>query len=98
MPRPFWSGQIRISLVSFGINLFPSTESKGEIHFHQLNRKTGERIRHQNVSDGDEPIDKDEIVKGYEYTKGEFVMIEQKEIDTLRIPSRQVIDATHRHP
>jgi DNA end-binding protein Ku len=93
MPRPFWSGQVQISLVSFGIQLFPATEAASEIHFHQLNRKTGERIHHQNVSSPDdgEALDKDEIVKGYEYSKGEYVMIEPGEIENLRIPSRKVL-------
>ena len=94
MARPFWSGQFQISLVSFGIQLFPATEARSEIHFHQLNRKTGERIRHQNVSgEGEEdPVDKDEIVKGYEYSKGEYVMIEPEDIENLRIPSRQTLE------
>ena len=92
MARPYWSGQIRISLVSFGVQMFPATEAKSEIHFHQLNRKTGERIRHQNVSGDDDPLEKDEIVKGYEYSKGEFVMIEPEDIENLRIPSRQTLD------
>jgi DNA end-binding protein Ku len=91
MPRPFWSGHIQISLVSFGVHLFPATEAASEIHFHQLNRKTGERVRHQNVSSEEEPLDKEDIVKGYEYTKGEYVMIEPEDIENLRIPSRQTL-------
>ena len=91
MPRPFWSGQVQISLVSFGVHLFPATEAASEIHFHQLNRKTGERIRHQNVTGDDGPLDKDDIVKGYEYSKGEYVMVEQEDIENLRIPSRQTL-------
>ena len=51
MPRPFWSGHIQISLVSFGVKLFPATEAKSEIRFHQISRKTGERI-----SFPDEPL------------------------------------------
>jgi DNA end-binding protein Ku len=92
MARPFWSGHIRISLVSFGIEMFPATEAKGEIHFHQLSRKTGERVHHLNVSSDNEPVDKDEIVKGYEYSKGQFVTIEPEDIDTLRIPSRETLE------
>jgi DNA end-binding protein Ku len=92
MARPYWSGQIRISLVSFGVQMFPATEAKSEIRFHQLNRKTGERIRHQNVSGDDDPLEKEDIVKGYEYSKGEFVMIEPEDIENLRIPSRQTLD------
>ena len=94
MARPFWSGQLRISLVSFGIRLFPATEAKGEIHFHQLNRRTGERIRHQNISGEDDVVEDDEIVKGYEYSKGEYVIIEPEEIENLRVPSRQTIEVT----
>ena len=76
MARPFWSGHIQISLVSFGVKLFPAVEAKSEIHFHQINRKTGERIRHQNVSAPDEkPVENDEIVKGYEYSKGEYLSL-----------------------
>jgi DNA end-binding protein Ku len=94
MPRPFWSGQIQISLVSFGIKLFPATEAKSEIRFHQLSRKSGERIKHQKVSEDEGPIEKSEIVKGYEYRKGEYVTIEPEEIEHLRIPSRHTLEVT----
>lgn len=96
MARPFWTGQIQISLVSFGVNLFPATESKAEIRFHQLSRSTGERIRHQKVTgEGEEgPVEKSDIVKGYEYRKGEYIMIEPDEIKNLRIPSKRTIEVT----
>lgn len=103
MARPYWSGQIQISLVSFGVKLFVATESKGEIRFHQISRKTGERVRHQKVlasaledapGEAANPVDKDEIVKGYEYRKGEYVMIEPKEIEALRVPSKHTIAVT----
>lgn len=100
MARPYWSGQIQISLVSFGVKLFVATEAKGEIRFHQISRKTGERVRHQKVlasaieeapGEAAAPVEKDEIVKGYEYRKGEYIMIEPKEIDALRVPSKHTI-------
>ena len=47
--RPYWSGQFKISLVSFGIQLFPATDSRSGVTFHQIDRATGERIRHLNV-------------------------------------------------
>ena len=50
MARPYWSGQITISLVSFGVKLFVATEAKGEIHFHQISRKTGERVKYQKIT------------------------------------------------
>ena len=45
MARPYWSGQIQISLVTFGVKLFPAVEAKSEIRFHQISKKTGERVR-----------------------------------------------------
>ena len=103
MPRPYWSGQIQISLVSFTVKLFVATESKGEIHFHQISRKTGERVRHQKVlasavdESPDEPaaaVEKNDIVKGYEYRKGEYVTIEPEEIAKLRVPSKHTVEIT----
>lgn len=91
MARPYWSGQIQISLVSFGVSLFPATESKSEISFHQIDRKTGERIRHRNVSEDRGPVDRADIVKGYEVRKGEYVLIEPEEIAHLRIPSKKTL-------
>ena len=95
MARPYWSGQFQISLVSFGIQLFPATETKSEIHFHQLNRRTGERVKYHKTSGEDgPPVAKDEIVKGYEYSKGEYVMIEPEDIENLRIPSKKTLEVT----
>jgi len=101
MARPYWSGQIQISLVSFGVSLFSATESKSSITFHQISRSTGERIRHQKVlqsaAEGEEPasaVEKDEIVKGYEYSKGQYVIIEPSELENLRIPSKHTIEVS----
>jgi DNA end-binding protein Ku len=92
--RPYWSGQIQISLVSFGVKLFVATEAKSEIRFHQLSRKSGERIKHQKVSTDEGPVDNSDIVKGYEYRKGEYVTIEPDEIEHLRIASKHTLEVT----
>ncbi len=103
MARPYWSGHIQISLVSFGVKLFVATEAKGEIRFHQISRSTGERVRHQKVlasaleeapGEAAAPVEKDEIVKGYEYTKGQYVIIEPSEIANLRVPSKHTVEIT----
>jgi DNA end-binding protein Ku len=103
MARPYWSGQIQISLVSFGVSLYTATESKDKIAFHQISRSTGERVRHQKVlqsdveSQGDEAatvVQKDEIVKGYEYSKGQYVIIESSELENLRVPSKHTIEVS----
>ena len=92
MPRPYWSGQVQISLVSFGVSLFPATEAASQIAFHQIDRRTGERIRHQNVAQDQESVDRADIVKGYEVRKGEYVTIEPEEIAHLRIPSKKTLE------
>ena len=103
MARPYWSGQIQISLVSFGVKLFVATEAKSEISFHQISRNTGERVRHQKVlasaleGSSDEaaaPVEKDQIVKGYEYRKGEYVTFEPGELEHLRVPSKHTMEVT----
>src|SRR5260370_32746619 len=103
MARPYWTGRIQVSLVSFGVQLFVATESKSQISFHQISRSTGERIRHQKVlasaveSDSEvagAAVGKDEIVKGYEYRKGEYVLIEPSELENLKVPSKHTIDVS----
>ena len=103
MARPYWSGRIQISLVSFGVQLFVATEAKSSISFHQISRSTGERVRHQKVlqssvdrpEDGPgAPVETNEIVKGYEYEKGQYVLIEPSELANLRVPSKHVIEVT----
>jgi DNA end-binding protein Ku len=98
MARPYWSGQIQISLVQFGVSLYTATESKSQISFHQISRSTGERIRHQKVlqsaaetEESPAAVGKDDIVKGYEYSKGQYVIIEPSELENLRVPSKHTI-------
>jgi DNA end-binding protein Ku len=92
--RPYWSGQFKISLVSFGIQLFAATESATSgVTFHQLDRATGQRIRHLNVTGDDkQPVENAEIVKGYEYSKGKYLVVEPSEIAKVRIPTKNVFD------
>jgi DNA end-binding protein Ku len=105
MARPYWSGQITISLVSFSVKLFVATEAKGEIHFHQISRATGERVKYQKVTASEQqaadhveddaaPLGNDEIVKGYEYRKGEYVTLEPNELAELRVPSKHTMEVS----
>jgi DNA end-binding protein Ku len=91
--RPYWSGQLKVSLVSFGIQLYPAVNSKSGVTFHQIDRASGQRVRHQKVvgdAEGDkEPVENSEIVKGYEYSKGKYIAIEPDEISKLRIDTRK---------
>ena len=103
MARPYWSGQIQISLVSFGVKLYVATEAKSDIRFHQIDRSTGERVRHQKVlasaienpsEEAAAPVEGSQIVKGFEYSKGQYVTIEPEELAHLRVPSKHVMEVS----
>jgi DNA end-binding protein Ku len=91
--RPYWSGQIRLSLVSLPVNIYPALSRSRQIPLHEIYRKTGQRVRHQNTVDGEE-IDREDIVKGYEVEKGEYVILEPEEIKALKIPSKKTLEIT----
>lgn len=105
MDRPYWSGQIQISLVSFGVSLYPATSAASQVKLHQIDRKSGERIHHRNVTSpaqsgasddgadgGDsETVEKADIIKGYEIRKGEYVTLEPDELAKLRIPGKRTL-------
>ncbi len=90
--RAYWSGHIRISLVSFGVKLFPAFNAARQIAFHRIDKKSGQRVRNQLVVPDIGPVDKDAIVSGYEYSKGEYVEIDPEDLKALRLPSKDTID------
>ena len=118
MARPYWSGQISLSLVSFAVEIYPATTSAHGFQFHQIDRATGQRIHYQNVvDDGEEQddkpghlhvagrghdhngeerhaVEKSEIVKGYEYEKGKYAIIEPEDLKRLRIPGKDSLEIT----
>ena len=86
MARPTWSGSLQISLVSIAVKIFPATNPARQVEFHQIDRETGKRIHHQDVADGDS-VEKADIVKGFEYAKNRYVVIEPEELKALRLPT-----------
>src|SRR3954466_2741871 len=90
--RPIWRGQIRLALVSIPIELFPATKSGAAIQFHQVHEPTGKRIKYEKVVPGVGPVDRDEIVKGYEVSKGHYVLLDPEEIESVKLESRKTLD------
>ncbi len=92
-PRAYWKGYLRLSLVSCPIALYPATSEREKISFHQLNRETGNRIRYVKVDSetGDE-IERDQIVKGYEISKGHYVEVEPDELEAIALESKRMIE------
>jgi len=93
MPRATWNGFLRLSLVSCPIYLTPATSEAANIRLHQINPKTGNRVRQQLV-DGEsgDKVERADIVRGYEYERHEYVIIPDDELQELRIESSQTID------
>jgi len=91
-PRAFWTGHLRLSLVNIPVKLYPATSSEKRIELHQIHEPTGKRIRYQKVAPGVGPVENEEIIKGYEYEKGKYVLIDPKEIDDLKLEAKQTIE------
>lgn len=90
--RPVWSGQLRLALVSVPVKLYPATTSGARLSFHQVHEPTGKRIRYEKVVPGVGPVKADDIVKGYEVSSGRYVLLEDAEIDALKIEARKTLD------
>jgi len=92
-PRAYWKGFLRLSLVSCPIALYPATSEREKIHFHQLNRKTGNRIQYKKVdAETGREVERDDIIKGYEKSKGDYVPVEPEELEAVAIESKRVIE------
>jgi len=90
--RAYWRGQIKLALVSIPVEIFPATRSGAAISFHQVHEPSGKRIRYEKVAPGVGPVDKDEIMKGYEVSKGSYVLLDDTEIEAVKIESRKTLD------
>src|SRR5438046_3119124 len=92
-PRAYWKGYLKLSLVSCPIALFPATSEREKISFHQLNKETGNRIRYRKVdAETGEEVASEEIIKGYEVDKGEYVELEPEELEAVALESKRVIE------
>ena len=93
MPRASWNGFLRLSLVTCPVYLVPATSEAKRVRFNQLNAETGNRVAQQLVdSKTGDPVDRDNIVKGYEYERGRYVTISDDELKDLQIESSKIID------
>jgi DNA end-binding protein Ku len=94
-PIPLWSGNLRLSLVLVPVKLFPAVSTEGTISFRMIDSKSWEPIRYQKGVETDrgfEEVPEEEIVKGYEYAKGQHVLLKPEEIDELKLEAKHTID------
>jgi DNA end-binding protein Ku len=92
--RAYWQGQIRLALVSIPVEIYSATKSGATVSFRQIHEPSGKRIHYEKVVDGIGPVDPDEIMKGFEYEKGEYVLLDEKEIEGVKLESKKTLELT----
>jgi DNA end-binding protein Ku len=90
--RAYWSGRIRLALVSIPVEVLPATKSTSRISFNQIHEPTGKRIRYEKVVPGVGPVEASEIVKGYEVEKNKYVLLTDEEINDVKLEAKKSID------
>lgn len=88
----YWRGFLRLQLVSINVDIYSATESASEIHFNQIHRPSGKRIKYEKVVPGIGPIENADIVKGYQVEPEVYVIMEPEEIEAIRLESKKTID------
>ncbi len=92
-PRPNWKGFLKLSLVSCAVALYPATSTSQRIRFNIINRKTGNRIRNDIVDAvTGQPVEPEDRVKGYQFEKDQYILVEEDELDNVALESTHTID------
>ena len=92
-PRANWKGYLRLSLVSCPIALYPASSLSEKVSFNRINRKTGNRLKQQNVdAETGDVVPREDTARGYEFAKGQYLIVEDQEIDAVQIESTRTIE------
>jgi DNA end-binding protein Ku len=92
--RPYWKGQIRLALVSIPVEIYSATKSGATVAFNQIHEPTGQRIRYEKVVPGVGPVNQEEIVKGFQYEKGSYVLLDEQELEAVKLESKKTLELT----
>jgi DNA end-binding protein Ku len=91
--RPYWKGYLKLSLVSCPIALYSAASSTERVSFRQINKKTGNRLRQQLIDDVTrEPVESGDKVRGYEYAKNAYLIVDDEELDAIAVESTHTIE------
>ncbi|MEO7027107.1 MAG: Ku protein [Caulobacteraceae bacterium] len=90
--RPTWQGHLKLSLVTCPVALYTATNAGGDVHFNLINPKTNNRIRMVTTDPDSGPIDRSDLVKGYEVSKGQYILLTDEEIRSVKLESTRTID------
>ncbi|WP_242127892.1 Ku protein [Sphingobium sp. Sx8-8] len=92
--RAYWQGQIRLALVSIPVEIYAATKSGAQIAFHQIHQPSGKRVRYEKTVPGLGPVKPEDIVKGYEIAKGDYVLLQPDEIEAVKLESKKTLELT----
>ncbi len=90
--RPTWQGHLRLSLVTCPVALYTATNSGSDVHFNLINPKTNNRIKMITTDPDTGPVNRSDLVKGYEVSKGEYILMTDEEIKSVKLESTKTID------
>ncbi len=90
--RAYWKGQLRLALVSIPVEIFAATKSGAAISFRQIHQPSGQPVKYEKTAAGVGRVDLDDIVKGYELSKGNYVLLDDREIEAVKIESRKTLE------
>src|SRR5580658_460093 len=90
--RPTWQGHLKLSLVTCPVALFTATNAASDVHFNLINPKTNNRVKMITTDPDTGPIERSELVKGYEVSKGEYILLTNDEINSVKLESTKTID------
>jgi len=89
--RPTWQGHLKLSLVTCPVALYTAVNAAGDVHFNLINPKTSNRIRMVATDPDTGPVDRSDLVKGYEVAKGEYILLTDDEIASVKLESTKTI-------
>jgi DNA end-binding protein Ku len=90
--RPSWQGHLRLSLVTCPVALYTAVNHGGDVHFHLINPKTNNRIRMIATDPDEGPVDRGDLVRGFEVDKDEYILLSDEDLDEVKLESTRTID------
>ncbi len=90
--RPSWRGHQKLSLVTCPVALYTATDAAGDVHFHLINPKTNNRIKMITTDPDTGPVNRSDLVKGYEVSKCEYILLTNEEIASVKLESTKTIE------
>lgn len=88
----YWKGQIRLALVSIPVEIYSATKSGAAVSFRQIHEPSGKPVKYEKTVPGIGAVDHDDIVKGFELSKGNYVLLDEEEIEAVKLESKRTLE------